>query len=136
MAKPQVELVFSFLYIASLTFLLVTCIARNEPQPIDDVSCSDALKTMMPCQPYLNGSEPKPAGPCCLAVEKVKELANSTQGPQDLCECFKKAAPDLGVDPERAKALHGLCHVQLPVPIDPNIDCSKVPFGNYYNPGA
>ncbi|XP_048141299.1 non-specific lipid-transfer protein AP10-like isoform X1 [Rhodamnia argentea] len=136
MAKQQVELVFSFLYIASLMFLLVTCMVGNEPEPVDDITCEDALKALMPCKPYLDKSEPKPTGPCCLAVEKVKELANSTQVRRDLCQCFKKAAPGMGVDPQRAKALPESCHIRVPVPIDPQTDCSKVEFGRYYNLGA
>ncbi|KAF8031864.1 hypothetical protein BT93_D0935 [Corymbia citriodora subsp. variegata] len=135
MAKPQVEIAFSFLYIATLMFLLVTCIVgRNEPQPIDDISCSDALQTLMPCKPYVAGPETKPSGPCCQAVEKVKELANTTQVRRDLCECFKKAAPGARVDPEKAKALPDLCHIKFPVPLGPKVDCSTVPFGRYQNP--
>ncbi|KAI3440180.1 AAI domain-containing protein [Psidium guajava] len=136
MAKRQVKLAFSFLYIASLMFLLVTCIVGNEPEPINDISCSNVVTTLMPCKPYLTGSEPQPTGPCCMAVEKVKELANTTQVRRDLCECFKKAMPGMGVDPERAKALPESCHIQSPVPIDPETDCSKVEFRRYYNPGA
>ncbi|KAI6704103.1 hypothetical protein NL676_013239 [Syzygium grande] len=78
-------------------FLLVTCIVGNKPQPIDYISRSNALKALMLCIPYLNGAKPTPTRPCCLAVEKVKELANTTEERRELCERFKKAAPGLGV---------------------------------------
>jgi hypothetical protein len=31
----------------------------------------------------------------------------------------------MGVKPERAKQISNLCKIDVPVPIDPNVDCSK-----------
>ncbi|KAF5728887.1 non-specific lipid-transfer protein-like [Tripterygium wilfordii] len=45
---------------------------------------------------------------------------------QQLCTCFKNASKSFGVLPEKAKQVPQLCNVNVPVPIDPNIDCSKI----------
>ncbi|KAH7521063.1 hypothetical protein JRO89_XSUnG0122800 [Xanthoceras sorbifolium] len=58
-------------------------------------------------------------------VKKVKDMASNPADRREICECFKKAAPAMGVDPAKAEALPGLCGVQLPFPIKPDIDCTK-----------
>ncbi|KAL5840321.1 hypothetical protein ACOSQ4_012929 [Xanthoceras sorbifolium] len=52
-------------------------------------------------------------------------MASNPADRREICECFKKAAPAMGVDPAKAEALPGLCGVQLPFPIKPDIDCTK-----------
>ncbi|XP_030456884.2 non-specific lipid-transfer protein 2-like [Syzygium oleosum] len=146
MAKAEVRLL-CFLYIASLSFVIVTgrvgdqpepvpSMAGNEPEPINDIMCGENIADLLPLLPFLKGSNPLPTTLCCHAVQTVQKLANAKQIRRDQCECFKKAALGLGVDPGKAKALPERCHIHLPVPIDPKIDCSTVPFGTYYNPGA
>ncbi|WCJ20443.1 hypothetical protein M5689_002672 [Euphorbia peplus] len=72
------------------------------------------------------GINPMPSPECCLGAEKVKEVATTTQIRRDLCSCFKQAVVSFGIIPDKTKQIPDLCHVQVPVPIDPNVDCSKV----------
>ncbi|KAL5773169.1 hypothetical protein ACOSP7_012793 [Xanthoceras sorbifolium] len=78
------------------------------------VTCADALTTIMPCKPFLVDGADKPT-----------DMASNPADRREICECFKKAAPAMGVDPAKAEALPGLCGVQLPFPIKPDIDCTK-----------
>ncbi|OMO74109.1 Plant lipid transfer protein/Par allergen [Corchorus olitorius] len=91
----------------------------------NSMTCQQAVTTLLPCQPFLTGQVPNPTVPCCIAVAKINEEATTTQTHRDLCECLKKAAPTFGVKPEKAKVLPDLCHVSVPVPIDPSIDCQQ-----------
>ncbi|WCJ37329.1 hypothetical protein M5689_018477 [Euphorbia peplus] len=94
---------------------------------VNAISCQEALATLNPCLSFLVGTNPMPSPACCLGAEKVKEEANTTQIRRDLCSCFKQAAASFGLIAGKAKQIPDLCHVQVPIPIDPNIDCSKVP---------
>ncbi|KAH7569401.1 hypothetical protein ACOSQ2_013095 [Xanthoceras sorbifolium] len=92
------------------------------------VTCADALTTIMPCKPFLVDGADKPSVPCCIGVKKVKDMASNPADRREICECFKKAAPGMGVDPAKAEALPGLCGVQFPFPIKPDIDCNKIGY--------
>ncbi|KAL5775239.1 hypothetical protein ACOSP7_012796 [Xanthoceras sorbifolium] len=92
------------------------------------VTCADALTTIMPCKPFLVDGADKPTVPCCIGVKNVKDMASNPADRRAICECFKKAAPGMGVDPAKAEALPGLCGVQLPFPIKADIDCTKIGY--------
>ncbi|XP_065876488.1 non-specific lipid-transfer protein-like [Euphorbia lathyris] len=94
---------------------------------VNAISCQEAVATLNPCLSFLVGKEAMPSAACCLGAEKVKEEATTTQIRRDLCSCFKQAAASFGIIADKAKQIPDLCHVQVPVPIDPNIDCTKVP---------
>ncbi|WCJ18126.1 hypothetical protein M5689_000502 [Euphorbia peplus] len=93
---------------------------------VSAISCQEALATLNPCLSFLVGTNPMSSPACCLGVEKVKEEATTAQIRRDLYSCFKQAAASFGLIAGKAKQIPDLCHVQVPVPIDPNIDCSKV----------
>ncbi|XP_021911034.1 non-specific lipid-transfer protein 3-like [Carica papaya] len=92
------------------------------------VDCGEALAALMPCRSFLVGEGPdKPSAPCCAAVQTVYKMAGSTKDRRDLCTCFVKAAPSIGVKPERAEELPHDCGITLPFPIVPDINCSSIP---------
>ncbi|KAJ8774355.1 hypothetical protein K2173_011604 [Erythroxylum novogranatense] len=90
------------------------------------VTCDEAITSLLPCLPYLIGTNNDPAPTCCIAVKSLNDQASTTPIRRDLCYCFQNAAKSFHVNPEKAKSLPDLCHVQVPVPIDPNVDCSKI----------
>ncbi|WCJ37332.1 hypothetical protein M5689_018480 [Euphorbia peplus] len=90
------------------------------------ISCGEAIAALSPCNSYLAGNDELPSPICCMSVLKINEQATTTQVRKDLCVCFEEVAPKVGVKTDKAKDLPNLCHVQVPVPIDPTIDCSKI----------
>ncbi|XWS75531.1 hypothetical protein CRYUN_Cryun01aG0097900 [Craigia yunnanensis] len=103
--------------------LIMILVAKSKS--VDAITCQQAITTLLPCQPFLTGTAPAPIVPCCLAVAKVNAAATTTLARRELCRCFEKYAPALGVMPEKAKQLPQLCGVSVPVPIDPSINCDK-----------
>ncbi|PON52173.1 Lipid transfer protein/Par allergen [Parasponia andersonii] len=92
----------------------------------NDITCREAITKLLPCEPYLTGSDPPtPSVSCCLACQEILHEANTTVIRRNLCECFKKAAIEAKVNLERARKLPELCKLEgLNIPIDPNVDCN------------
>ncbi|GAY35304.1 AAI domain-containing protein [Citrus sinensis] len=111
-----------------LAFGLVILVLAVSASRVHAMSCSEAVTTLMPCVPFVVGSDPRPTASCCLGVKTVNDQATTKEDRRALCECLKKAGPALGAKPEKAKQLPGLCGIKVPVPIDPNIDCNKYRF--------
>ncbi|CAN1297963.1 Non-specific lipid-transfer protein [Linum perenne] len=89
------------------------------------VTCPSALLQLLPCLTYLTKQAPSPSPQCCSNVKQLNDEANTTPIRQQVCNCIKSAALSYHVDPAVAKGLPELCHVSVPVPVDPKIDCSK-----------
>ncbi|CAL2251187.1 unnamed protein product [Prunus armeniaca] len=113
----------------SLIVFGLVIMVLNNACPANGVTCQEALMTLMPCETYLVGSGPgTPAVPCCAGVQTLVSEATSTEIRRSLCECLKKAAAGMKIDPGRLKAIPDYCKVSIPVPLDPTVDCSKVPL--------
>ena len=90
----------------------------------DGITCEEALTQLITCQPYFLGFGPTPSPTCCKGAENVSQQANTTTIRRSLCECFEKAAKAFQIIPERLKQLPQLCKIQVPVPLDPTVDCN------------
>ncbi|XP_057764882.1 non-specific lipid-transfer protein 1-like [Salvia miltiorrhiza] len=90
------------------------------------VSCPQALAMLLPCKDYLVGQSPTLTAPCCQAASQLNGMVHSKPELRDLCSYLKQAAASLHVIADRAKSLPQNCHIQVPVPIDPNVDCSRI----------
>ncbi|XP_040995051.1 non-specific lipid-transfer protein B-like [Juglans microcarpa x Juglans regia] len=89
--------------------------------------CQDALKALLPCMPFLTGSDPPtPSANCCLGASEVLNKATTTEDRKALCVCFKNGAAQDGVKSDRAEQLPDLCKIKVPVPIKPDVDCKKL----------
>lgn len=122
--SKQTMVVFS---VMSLLVIILAANSVTSSRPAkNDITCEEGMMKMLPCQPFLKGSEPaRPSAECCVGVKEVFREANTTAVRRDLCECFKKAAGQLRLVPERAKLIPDLCHVSISFPIDPKMDCSS-----------
>ncbi|CAL0324777.1 unnamed protein product [Lupinus luteus] len=90
---------------------------------INDITCGEVGPLILPCVPFLQGSGPgQPSTSCCSATKIVFERATSTQNRRDLCQCFKKVAPIIGVNPHRSKQLPKMCNIRLSFPLDSKIN--------------
>ncbi|KAM5585010.1 non-specific lipid-transfer protein 1 [Rosa sericea] len=110
-----------------LAFALAMTIVLNAPPTNGDISCQEALCDLIPCQPYLESSgPPTPTVRCCIGVRNVNANATTTEIRRGLCECFKKAAASMPIDPQKLMKLPEFCQVSVPVTLDPKVDCSKI----------
>ncbi|KAL5077704.1 hypothetical protein RYX36_016695 [Vicia faba] len=108
-------------------FLMVLCMLVTPlfARQIDDITCPEALLSLLPCLPFLQGvGPPTPPSNCCAGLTNLNEKANTTQIRKDVCNCLKPAASRFGVKPDRSKQLPQLCNINLSVPFDPSVDCN------------
>ncbi|CAK8566049.1 unnamed protein product [Lathyrus sativus] len=92
---------------------------------IDDITCPEALLSLLPCLPFLQGTgPPTPPSNCCDALGNLNQKANTPQIRKDVCNCLKPAASRFKVNPDRSKQLPPLCNIKLSVPFDPSVDCN------------
>ncbi|KDP20686.1 hypothetical protein JCGZ_21157 [Jatropha curcas] len=103
---------------------LVLAVLIVSAKPLLASLCQETM-TLMPCDPYLVGNDTSPNPPCCAAAQEVSREATTKEVRKRLCECFKLAIPTFGVNTAKAKRLPQLCNVDFPVPIGPDVDCSK-----------
>ncbi|XP_047939053.1 non-specific lipid-transfer protein 1-like [Salvia hispanica] len=105
-----------------LGLLLVASVASHA----NAVSCPQAVTMLIPCQDYLVNPSAKLTVPCCQAASKLNSLVHSRADIKDMCTCLTQAAAALHVIADRAKSLPDQCHIHVPVPLDPNTDCSRL----------
>ncbi|KAJ7967757.1 Non-specific lipid-transfer protein [Quillaja saponaria] len=92
---------------------------------ISAITCKEAIRSLAPCVPFLEGSGPEqPTVSCSTGAQDLFKKATTPETRRALCDCLKNAAAQLLIKQERAKLLPQLCKINLPVPIDPNINCS------------
>lgn len=100
--------------------LLVLALAASHANAIP---CGQAIAKLMPCKPYLVGQANSVPPQCCVGASTLNGMVTSKPELRDLCKCLKQTAAELRVNVDRAKALPGICHITVPVPIDPNVNC-------------
>ena len=104
--------------------LIIILVINASASPSDGITCEEALTQLISCNPYFLGFSQLPSPICCKGVQNVLQQANTTTIRRSLCECFKNAAKAFEIIPERLKQLPQLCKVEVPVPLDPNVDCT------------
>ncbi|XP_027340851.1 non-specific lipid-transfer protein 1-like [Abrus precatorius] len=110
-------------FVAVMTLWLM--LSTFSTSQTDEITCDEAIPLFKPCKEYLVGSaEISPQ--CCEGANTVYKRASTTQNRRELCSCLKNAASKYGVKPDKAKQLPKLCKIDLPVPVDPSIDCNSV----------
>ncbi|XP_050206649.1 non-specific lipid-transfer protein A-like [Mercurialis annua] len=109
-----------------IIIMVFALVMSKKIENVEGITCPEAVATLNPCLPFLTGASPSPTGPCCLAVDRVNQGATTREIRRQLCDCFKQASRSFGVKADKAKQIPDLCHVQVPVPIDPSIDCTKI----------
>ncbi|KAG2684392.1 hypothetical protein I3760_10G075000 [Carya illinoinensis] len=93
---------------------------------VAEISCSEALRSLITCTPFLVGfGSDAPDTVCCMGVQYVFEQANTTATRRDLCQCFQNFASEIGALPERVKELPQFCNIHVTLPIDANVNCSN-----------
>jgi hypothetical protein len=104
---------------AVLAFGLMFLVLNASGSPSNDISCKDAITTLLPCQLFLVGSGPvSPPLACCLGAHSVTKqlLATPPAARKAVCECIKNYGKVVGVKPEKVKQLPDLCKINGPAP--------------------
>ncbi|XP_058757486.1 non-specific lipid-transfer protein A-like [Vicia villosa] len=118
----------------TVAVILVLCMVMTttlHASEIDDVSCSEAVSSLLPCLPFLEGSLPAtPSADCCTGATNLFNKANTTPIKRSVCQCLKDASTKFAVKPDRAAQFPQLCHINVPFPISASVDCSKIQVVN------
>jgi hypothetical protein len=108
-----------------VVMVLGMMVSKFEARQIDDITCPEALLSLLPCLPFLQGTGgATPPKNCCDGANSLNQKANTTPIRRDVCNCLKPAASRFGVKPDKSKQLPQLCNITLSVPFDPSIDCN------------
>nr|WEA82700.1 nonspecific lipid transfer protein 5 [Solanum melongena]WJJ08749.1 nsLTP5 [Solanum melongena] len=91
------------------------------------VQCNTVYSSLEPCLGYVLGSGSSVPAECCNGLKSLLMAAGTTADRQSVCKCIKSVAssatqPQVG----RAAQLPGICRVNVPYKISPNVDCSKI----------
>lgn len=90
------------------------------------ISCAEVDQSLAPCVPYLTSGTGAPPSPCCLGVQKIKQMAVSVADKQAACQCVKDAAGRLpAINEDAAAALPQKCNVQIDYPISKTFNCQE-----------
>ncbi|KAG7963070.1 hypothetical protein I3843_09G099600 [Carya illinoinensis] len=89
------------------------------------MTCPEALMILLPCKPFVEGAgSDSPGLLCCLGVQKLTQEASTPETRRAVCQCVKNAAQEFHIDLGKAKQIPQLCHINDPIPIDPEVDCN------------
>lgn len=92
-----------------------------------EVSCGDAVNSLIPCGPFLIGAgQAQPGERCCQSAQELKRMATTTDTRRSLCRCLEQAGPSFGVNPEQALKLLSMCKLDLNIPISGTINCNSL----------
>ena len=104
--------------------LMIILVLSASASPSNGITHEEALKQLISYNPYFLGFGPSPSPICCEGVQNVSQQANTTTIHMSLCECFETATKAFQIIPERLIQLPQLCKVEVPVPLDPTVDCN------------
>ncbi|RAL45160.1 hypothetical protein DM860_014570 [Cuscuta australis] len=91
------------------------------------ITCATVITLMQPCALYLTGGgSSSPPVMCCAGFRSLAGIISSPADKKTACQCLKDASKQVKYDLDRAKKLPGDCNVNFPIPLSPDVDCSKV----------
>ncbi|XP_062020044.1 non-specific lipid-transfer protein-like [Rosa rugosa] len=110
-----------------LAFGIVIMVLMISPYPANGLTCDETAGILNPCQDFSVGNgPPTPSASCCGAVKELVSKVRSRQVRRDLCECMKQIILAFHIDVGKLQyIIPQYCKVTIPVPLDPNADCSK-----------
>ncbi|KAK4439374.1 Non-specific lipid-transfer protein 2A [Sesamum alatum] len=108
---------------------VLALISFSPPAPAEAISCTQALEFLMPCQSYLLGLAGIGSS-CCLGAQSLARAAVSPTDRKSVCQCLKQVAMTAKVDEDKAKQLPQLCNIDVPVPVQFNVNCDAIPVND------
>nr|XP_016495107.1 PREDICTED: non-specific lipid-transfer protein-like [Nicotiana tabacum] len=93
----------------------------------DKIECDDLIPQMSSCHGFLLSQSATPSQECCVILQDLsRDVVTSQPNRQAMCQCYKAATLTFPIDIQKAQRLPQLCNFTSTMPIDPNVDCSKV----------
>ncbi|KAF1876409.1 hypothetical protein Lal_00029757 [Lupinus albus] len=96
-----------------LMMILSLLDGTSKASQINDITCGQAGKLILPCLPFVQGIGSEPSASCCSGAKSIVDGASSTQNRRDICQCFKKVSPIIIINPDRSKQLPKLCNYSI-----------------------
>lgn len=107
-----------------ITCLLVLTVYM-ETQAESNIQCGTVTSVLAQCVNYLTNSGPLPSG-CCVGVESLNRLAQTTPDRRQVCECLKIAGKEIkGLNTDFVASLPTTCGVSIPYPISFSTNCDR-----------
>ncbi|CAA2958451.1 non-specific lipid-transfer AP10-like [Olea europaea subsp. europaea] len=103
--------------------VILALISFSPIDPVNAISCTQALTDLLPCQAFLIGMGDVTV-PCCQGVQALIQIVSSQADRKSVCVCLKQAAFSANVNQERVKELPQLCKIDVPKPFQPDGECN------------
>lgn len=89
------------------------------------VDCSTMTALLSACSSFITSGtpDPFPLSPCCVAINTINNLSDSSENRQVVCKCLMDLITNYNPNATAIATLPGFCGVSLGFTIDPNTDC-------------
>ncbi|KAL0363197.1 UNVERIFIED_CONTAM: Non-specific lipid-transfer protein 2A [Sesamum calycinum] len=112
---------------AAVVFLAL--ISFCPPVPAEAISCTQALQFLMPCQSFLFGVG-EISSSCCVGAQSLARATVSSTDRKTVCQCLKQVALSVRINLDNAKQLPQLCKIDVPIPVQLNVNCDEIPMND------
>ncbi|KAK4438247.1 hypothetical protein Salat_0158900 [Sesamum alatum] len=107
--------------------VVLALISFSPLAPVEAISCTQALEFLMPCQSFLLGMG-EISSTCCVGAQSLARATISSTDQKTVCQCLKQVALSVKVNQDNAKQLPRLCKIDVPVPVQLNVNCDAIPM--------
>ena len=107
--------------------VVLAMVTVNPAAATDALDCSNVVRKLLPCQPFLFGAgSGGPSAECCSGAQELDKIAaGSPTEKKTLCQCLVELARSFPINYEKANQLPKLCSLTTHFTIGPATDCSK-----------
>ncbi|KAK4438245.1 hypothetical protein Salat_0158700 [Sesamum alatum] len=109
--------------------VVLALITFSPPAPAEAISCTQALEFLISCQSFLLGVGEISTN-CCVGAQSLAQATVSSADQKIVCHCLKQAALSVKVNQDNAKQLPQLCKIDVPVPVQLNVNCDAIPIND------
>ncbi|KAL1199776.1 Non-specific lipid-transfer protein 12 [Cardamine amara subsp. amara] len=109
-----------------ITCLLVLTTIYMATPVESNIQCGTVTSVLAQCVSYLTNNGPLPSG-CCVGVQSLNRLAQTTPDRQQVCECLKIAGKEIkGLNTDLVASLPTTCGVSIAYPISFSTNCDNI----------
>ncbi|CAI9276986.1 unnamed protein product [Lactuca saligna] len=111
---------------ATVAMLAMIAMALLMVHQTEAINCGDLVTMLRPCVGYLQ-SGGRPTKECCDGARRLQGATQSQADRRTACNCAKSAAGQFKVRQDTATSLPGKCGISSTIPINPSVDCNRIP---------
>ncbi|KAL8259309.1 hypothetical protein R6Q59_027262 [Mikania micrantha] len=110
-----------------LCLIMIILVSLHERHIEAQVDCVDVILKLTNCESFLIGISNHPRPYCCASAQYLVDAANASRDVlKATCQCLKNAIRSFPVNLTNAAQLTSLCHLNLNVPISPDVNCDSL----------